>query len=153
MFEDGKISSEIDYSSLNSLCEIFETLDINSLSEDHKMNYLSDNNTFVIDDFNNLPNKIVDPDHIINLQRCKSYIDGNSYFNKINILTTHNIHLYRILPIVLITSKNYKSSILLIYRDKPNIRRYKNYLNSSCSSTFSKNIHCKENYNLYTGEK
>ncbi|KAG4082013.1 hypothetical protein H8356DRAFT_1345364 [Neocallimastix lanati (nom. inval.)] len=114
MFEDGKISSEIDYSSLNSLCEIFETLDINSL------------NTFVIDDINNLPNKIVDPDHIINLQRCKSYIDGNSYFNKINILTTHNIHLYRIL-------------------DKPNIRRYKNYLNSSCSSTFSKNIHCKEN--------
>ncbi|KAG4082804.1 hypothetical protein H8356DRAFT_1347205 [Neocallimastix lanati (nom. inval.)] len=107
MFEDGKISSEIDYSSLNSLCEIFETLDINSL------------NTFVIDDINNLPNKIVDPDHIINLQRCK----------------------------------NYKSSILLIYRDKPNIRRYKNYLNSSCSSTFSKNIHCKENYNLYTGEK
>lgn len=25
---------------LNSLCEIFETLDINSLSEDHKMNYV-----------------------------------------------------------------------------------------------------------------
>jgi len=50
MFEDGKISSEINYScigegnnlnkALNSLCEIFETLDINSLSEDHKMNYV-----------------------------------------------------------------------------------------------------------------
>ena len=46
MFEDGKISSEIDYRSigegnnlneaLNSLCELTETLDISSLSEDHK---------------------------------------------------------------------------------------------------------------------
>ena len=42
MFEDGKISSEIDYGGnnlnkgLNSLCELTETLDISSLSEDHK---------------------------------------------------------------------------------------------------------------------
>jgi len=46
MFEDGKLSSEIDYWSigegnnlnkgLNSLCELTETLDISSLSEDHK---------------------------------------------------------------------------------------------------------------------
>jgi len=35
----------------------------------NSLSILFDEDTFVIDNINNLPNKIIDPDHIINLQR------------------------------------------------------------------------------------